>query len=217
MRRVDSINSAEKRSPRNTKPATRAGRSPASGGISKPSASPILPENLIGQGQCQTAQPEKAEKALAPKATGTASSEPKRIRTKRRAFVRPRYPDLSVASPEGRSEGVLVDHRARQLGLDPTVVSPAAILVLRRFRGRVRRGVSPTFYRIPILSKVTAPASPHSERSPPSSRRFRPAKCQKCLPQWCLCSSKASCQGVFPKWRLVTRLLGLGRVGGPTP
>src|SRR5208282_2833722 len=93
-----------------------------------------------------------------------------------------------------------------------TVVSPAAILVLRRFRVRVRRGVSPTFYRTPILSKVTAPASPHSERSPPSSRRFRPAKCQKCLPQWCLCSSKASCQGVFPKWRLVTRLLGLGQL-----
>ncbi len=62
--------------------------------------------------------------------------------------------------------------RVTNFCLDPTVVSPAAKLVLRRFRGRVRRGESQTFDKTPILSKVTAPASRHSERSPPSSRRF---------------------------------------------
>ncbi len=55
-------------------------------------------------------------------------------------------------------------------GLDPTVVSPAAKLVLRRFLGRVRRGESQTFDKTPILSKVTAPASPHFERSRPQAR-----------------------------------------------
>jgi len=100
--------------------------------------------------------------------------------------------------------------RFRQNGLDPTVVSPAAKLILRRFRVRVRRGESPTFYRRPILSKVTPPRVTAFRALTPSSRRFRPTKCQKRLPQWCLCSSKGSCQVAFSKWRLVARLLGLG-------
>ena len=137
-------------------------------------------------------------------AAGILLRHRRRIRTGPREIavkpmLRRRWRDHSRAARRHRT--------TRDQGLDPTVVSPAAKLVLRRFRVRVQARKSSHFLQNTHFVKSDGPASPHSERSPPSSRRFRPAKCQKCLPQWCLCSSKASCQGVFPKWRPVTRLL----------
>src|ERR1700722_12273126 len=41
---------------------------------------------------------------------------------------------------------------------------------------------------------------------------YRPST--SACPQSCLCSSKCALSGFLPKWRRVTRLLGLGRVGG---
>ena len=98
-------------------------------------------------------------------------------------------------------------------GLDPTFVSPAAKLVLGRFWGRFRQRKSQIFDEKRVLSKVTAPASRHFAPSPPKFAPVRPAKCQKCPPQSCLCSSKSPLSEFFPKWRLVTRMLGLGLFG----
>src|SRR5271163_4772510 len=100
-----------------------------------------------------------------------------------------------------------------ELGLDPTFVSPAAKLVLGRFWGRFRQRKSQIFDEKRVLSKVTAPASRHFAPSPPKFAPVRPAKCQKCPPQSCLCCSKSPLSEFFPKWRLVTRMLGLGLDG----
>src|SRR5271156_3743329 len=106
--------------------------------------------------------------------------------------------------------------RSYENGLDPTFVSPAAKLVLGRFWGRFRQRKSQIFDEKRVLSKVTAPASRHFAPSPPKFAPVRPAKCQKCPPQSCLCSSKSPLSEFFPKWRLVTRMLGLARISQQT-
>ncbi len=52
-------------------------------------------------------------------------------------------------------------------------------------RYRATRG-APTFYKTLILSKVTAPRVMAFQAFAPKFAPLRPAKCQKCPPQWCL-------------------------------
>ena len=99
-------------------------------------------------------------------------------------------------------------------GLDPTVVSPAAKSLPGRFSSGSRQGTGRTFDEWRVLPKVTAPRYGVLRVRPTESSPVQRAKCQKCCLKGVFSLPQAMLWGRFPIWRLVTRLLGLGRLAG---
>jgi hypothetical protein len=132
-------------------------------------------------------------------------------------------PNLSSdRSPGLRDSAVNILRRSRppcrvpaqrlKIGLDPTVLSPAAKSILGGFSGGSGHEKARTFDKKRVSSKVAVPVPWRSAGLIPETSPIWRAKCQKYYVEGIRDAPKTA---LFLKWRLVTGLLGLGRSTEP--